>query len=60
MKKEYRGYTIEVLPEAGRLVSIAKNPDGSWVGHLDNPEHFDDQDEAIEHAEGIIDYTIDG
>jgi len=59
MQNRYRGFIIEILPEAGELVMKAKRLDGSLVDDENNPSYYDNEEEALDAGQAIIDTLLD-
>lgn len=59
MTVKHRGFIIEVLPEAGEFVCKCKRVDGSLIEHEDNPDYYDDEEDAINNGKRIIDEFLD-
>jgi hypothetical protein len=55
MTTEYRGFKIEVFPINDEYEVTCKRLDGSAIEHEDNPDYYDNEEDAIAHGKVIID-----
>lgn len=54
-KYEHKGCRIEIQEIDGEWKVTAKKMDGSIIEHEDNPDFYEDHEDAIEHGKTVID-----
>jgi hypothetical protein len=59
MESNYRGFIIEILPEAGKYIVKAKKTDGSLINHPFNPDNCYDEEDGLAQGQNVIDDFLD-
>lgn len=56
---KHRAFTIKLTEEDGEIKVAVTRDDGSLIEHDNNPDYYEEEEDAIEHGKTVIDEYLE-